>query len=101
MLELLLVPISVLVLLNIITVITASIIIFHFVKSKRKIGSELEKAKIKAKEPQLHAMYEELDYIQMHTAADCSKIISIKDNVSYSTKETVVDKKAAHSEVPL
>ena len=75
----------------------AAIIISNLVKSRRKIGSELERCKALAKEPQ-RGLYEELDYVQMHT--DCSKAINIKDNVSYSTKE-IMDKEAAHSELSL
>ena len=79
-----------LILLNIITTIIASIIIFALVKSRRKTGLELER--VKAREA--HGMYEELDYVHMHT--DCSKTVSTQDNVSYS-----MNKKAVHSDSSL
>ena len=67
-----------LVLLNIITAITASVIIFILVKSKQKIVLELERAR----EREAYGMYEELDYMY----ADCPKAINAKDNISYSIK---------------
>jgi uncharacterized membrane protein (DUF106 family) len=89
-------PMIVLILLNVITAIIASIIIFMLVKSKQKIGLELEKSRAKAKEPQdQHGLYEELDYVKMHT--DSSKTMSINNNVSYSMITDV--KKEAHSEL--
>ena len=91
-------PIVVLILLNVITGIIASIIIFMLVKSKRKIGLELERSRVKVKETQLpqHGLYEELDYVQMQT--DSSKVVSVKHNVSYSS---ITDMKPDDSELPL
>ena len=66
-------------LLNITTIIIASIIISVLVKSRRKIVLELKRAKAR----EAHGMYEELDYVHV----DCPKAISTQDNVSYSTKE--------------
>ena len=88
----------VLILLNIVTAIIASIIIFKLVKSKQKTGIELERSRVKAKEPQLpqHGLYEELDYVQMQT--DSSKVMSVKHNVSYSS---ITDKKPDDSELSL
>ena len=74
--------IIVLILLNIVMGIIASIIIFMLVKLKRKIGLELERSLrlAKAKESQLpqHGLYEELDYVQMQT--DSSKVMRVKHN---------------------
>lgn len=77
---------TMLVLLNIATAIVASIIIFILVKSKQKVVLELERAK----ERETHGMYEELDYMYV----DRPKVISTKDNISYSIK-------AANSELSL
>ena len=87
-----------LILLNIVTGIIASIIIFMLVKSKQKIGLELERSRVKVKETQLpqHGLYEELDYVQMQT--DSSKVVSVKHNVSYSS---ITDMKPGDSELPL
>ena len=75
-----------LVLVNIVTAITALIIIFILVKSKQKVVLELERAKAR----ETHGMYEELDYMYV----DRPKIINTKDNISYSIK-------AANSELSL
>lgn len=75
-----------LVLLNIITAIIASILIFILVKSKQKVVLELERAKAR----EAHGMYEELDYMYI----DRPKVINTKDNISYSIK-------AANSELSL
>ena len=77
---------TMLVLLNIITAIIASIIIFILVKSKQKVVLELEN--VKAREA--HGMYEELDYMYV----DRPKVINTMDNISYSVK-------AANSELSL
>ena len=68
------------------------------VKSKHKIGLELERSLAKAKESQLpqHGLYEELDYVQMQT--DSSKVMSVRHNVSYSS---ITDMKPDDSELPL
>ena len=75
-------PMIALILLNIVTAIIASTII---------------------NEESQHGLYEELDYVQMHTdSCVCSKAISLNDNVSYSTKDIIIaDKKVAHSELSL
>ena len=71
---------TILLLLNIITAIIASIIIFILVKSKQKVVLELERTKAR----EAHGMYEELDYMYV----DRPKIINTKDNISYSIKAT-------------
>jgi hypothetical protein len=75
-----------LVLLNIITAIVASTIIFILVKSKQKVALDLERAKAR----EAHGVYEELDYMYV----DRPKVINTKDNISYSIK-------AANSELSL
>ena len=92
-----------LILLNIVTAIIASIIIFMLVKSKQKIRFELQRSQTKANEEPHHGLYEELDNVQMHTdSCECSNAISLNDNVSYSTKDIIIaDKKAVHSELSL
>ena len=77
---------TIFVLLNIITVIIASIIIFILVKSKQKVVLELERAKAR----ETHGVYEELDYMYV----DRPKTINTKDNISHSIK-------AANSELSL
>ena len=67
-----------LILLNIVTAIIASTIIFILVKSKQKAVLELERAKAR----EAHGMYEELDYMYV----DRPKIINTEDNISYSIK---------------
>ena len=69
---------TILVLLNTITAIIASIIISILVKSKQKVLLELDRAKAR----EAHGMYEELDYMYV----DRPKIINTKDNISYSIK---------------
>jgi hypothetical protein len=75
-----------LVVLNIITAIIASTIIYILVKSKQKVALDLERAKAR----EAHGVYEELDYMYV----DRPKVINTQDNISYSIK-------AANSELSL
>lgn len=80
------VSVTLLVLLNIVTAIIASTIVFISVKSKQKVVLELDRAKAR----EAHGVYEELDYMYV----DRPKVINTKDNISYSIK-------AANSELSL